>query len=571
MADIPDLSEILPLLGQGAPASAFESEHLEFKEPSGEGVRKTLELLADAAVCFANAAGGTIVFGVNDRATVRSDALVGVASDYTIEVLRRGIFDRTTPPIAPFAQELSEDGVRLVEIRVPGGLGTYSNTRGRATRRVGVECRPFTPDQQREVLIARGQYDWSAQPAQGDESDLDSVEIERLRRMLAAEHEDVARLRDRPLLESLGLVHESGSLTYAAILIVGREDAIRRLVPNHGYAYQFRPTPGSEATTRFRQNGPVLAAVDQLISAVESRVQAHPLNLAGGVQVQLSDYPPGAVREIVVNALIHRSYDAPGELDVQQSSEGLIVASPGGLVEGVTPDNILTHPSTPRHRLLADVVTRCRVAERTGQGVDRAYREMLRVGKRPPTFADTGLEVTVNLPGGIGNDAFVRFVSDLPADISADVEVLLALSALREKASIDAPALSRLIQRSPAEANTVLVRLSSDAIALLEPTRATMRRPFPSFRLRQEALASLGRALGYRRLAIDAIDAKVIEHVCEYDFVTNRTLQRMFDVHVFAARDLLVDLRRREILAKIGEARGGTGVKYGPGRRFPRR
>ncbi|WP_188193973.1 hypothetical protein [Nonomuraea sp. SYSU D8015] len=56
----------------------------------------------------------------------------------------------------------------------------------------------------------------------------------------------------------------------------------------------------------------------------------------------------------------------------------------------------------------------------------------------------------------------------------------------------------------------------------------------------------------------------------EYGFVTNQTIRRLFDIHVYAARDLLNSLREREIIDKIKDARGGTGVKYGPGPKFPK-
>jgi len=66
------------------------------------------------------------------------------------------------------------------------------------------------------------------------------------------------------------------------------------------------------------------------------------------------------------------------------------------------------------------------------------------------------------------------------------------------------------------------------------------------------------------------MDEKVIEHVREYGFVTNRTLQRLFDRDLYAARNLLYDLRERGLLEKIGTARGGPGVRYGPGPKFPK-
>lgn len=307
-----------------------------------------------------------------------------------------------------------------------------------------------------------------------------------------------------------------------------------------------------------------------MLQAIERSRQVHPLTVAGGVQLQLSDYPRDAVREIVVNAFIHRSYETNGTVDVEHSPERLVVNSPGGLVPGVTPQNILTVAPTPRNRLLAEVVATLQVAERAGQGVDRAYREMLRVGKEPPSFDDEGTFVRAILPGGIGNDTFVRFVADLPSGLSRDVDVLLALTVLRRQASIDAPSLAAIIQRTPVEAQRDVLARLADEHRLLEPTRRTVRKPFPSYRLRSETLAAMSRAVAYRRRAVDDIDSKIVEHVREYGSISNRTIQRMFDLHVFAARDVIADLRARDILDKIGDAKGGTNVRYGPGTAFPR-
>ena len=71
----PNLDAVLDDLGRGLPASAFESDHLEFKE-AADSVKKTLGILAETAVCLSNADGGLIVLGVNDKATDRHSALV---------------------------------------------------------------------------------------------------------------------------------------------------------------------------------------------------------------------------------------------------------------------------------------------------------------------------------------------------------------------------------------------------------------------------------------------------------------------------------------------------------------
>lgn len=558
--------DALAALIAGARAADLENDHLDFKEATPD-VKATLRLLADAAVCFANALGGDIVLGVSDKATGAA-ALVGVPASLTVDVIRRGIFDRTRPQLTCFVQERAVSGQRLIVISVPQGVAPHANSSGTATRRLGRDCLPFTPEQQREVLIAKGQIDFSAEPTGATHRELSAAEFDRLRRLLRrAGKDDLAGLPDDRLLTALRLALPDGRLTNAALLLLGHDDAIAERMPSYGYSYQFRPSSGSEATARLRERRPLLAAVEALIDAISARVQIHPLNLAGGVQLRLSDYPLDAVRELVVNGLIHRSYETDGTVDIEHAPEQLVITSPGGLVTGVTPDNILTYPSTPRNRLLTETVAAVQVAERTGQGVDRVYRDMLRSGKEPPEFDDLGTRVRVVLPGGVGNDSFVRFVDVLPDELAGDVDVLLVFSWLRRNRTVDAIQLAGIIQRSVTEAQRVLARLA-DA-EFLEASRRTVSRSTPTYRLRSETIAAMSRAVAYGRRGTDDIDQKVIEHVREYGFVTNRTIQRLFDISVYAARNMLAELRRRGLLEKIGDAKGGPGVRYGPGPDFP--
>ncbi len=569
-----DLGEVVAALSQvgreGVAATDLESHTLDFKAWSGN-FKEMVAIISDALVCLVNTDGGHVVVGVQDRERDRAAAVEGVPASVDAESVRRAVYERTRPAITPFVTEQVVDGARLLVLTVPPGVQPHSNASGLATRRQGTDCLPFPPNEQREWLSARGQMDWSADASDAVPNDVDPVAEETVRRLLVAAGREHTAALDLPrLLTDLNLMTAQGRLKNAAVLLLGSERALRAVVPSYGYSYQYRPSPGSEATSRFREQKPLLQGVEVMLQAIERARQVHPLTMAGGVQLQLSDYPADAVREIVVNAFIHRSYETNGTVDVEHSPERLTVNSPGGLVPGVTPQNILTVAPTPRNRLLAEVVATLQVAERTGQGVDRAYREMLRVGKEPPSFDDEGTFVRARLPGGIGNDTFVRFIADLPSGLSRDVDVLLTLTVLRRQASIDAPALAEVIQRTPLEAQRDVLARLADEHRLLEPTRRTVRKPFPSYRLRSETLAAMSRAVAYRRRAVDDIDSKIVEHVREYGSISNRTIQRMFDLHVFAARDVITDLRARDILDKIGDAKGGTNVRYGPGAAFPK-
>jgi len=557
------LDAALASIAMGLKAKDLEGDELEFKQVSREA-KDTFRLLADAAVCFANARGGNIVLGVIDKESGPA-AFEDVPPLFTVDAIRKGIFDRTRPSLTCFVVERVEHGRRLVVVSVPPGVGTCSNAAGLATRRLGRECLPFTPDQQREVLAARGLIDWSAEATDIRSQDLAPLEIERLRQLLRrGGRPELAGLDTERLLADLRLITADAQVTRAGALLLAPAEILAERLPDYGYSYQYRPTSGAEATNRVRGREPMLAAIELLIEAVERRSQIEPLNLPGGVQLALSDYPIDAVRELVVNALIHRSYETHGTVDIEHTVDQLTIASPGGFVAGVTPANILTYPSTPRNRLLTESVALLHLAERTGQGVDRAYREMLRSGKEPPFFHAEDVLVRAVLEGGTGNKAFVRYVTDLPDSLGRDVDVLLALSLLRRKRTLDAVALAEVIQRSPAEAQRILQRMTDQRVA--EPTRRTAHHPVPVYHLRPEAVAGLARALVYHRRQLDGSDDKILEQIQEYGYVTNRTVQRMFDIDVYRARNLLADLRSRGLIVKIGDARGGPGVRYGPAR-----
>src|SRR4051794_26102153 len=133
-------------------AAQQEAERLDFKEtpdtarkddrPIGAGQRKRfLMTLAETASCLANSRGGVIVLGIRDRAPDRATALQGVdATRYSVELVRREIYNRTSPALPVDASEHFEDGTRLVLIRVPPGIEIYSTTDGSFKYRVGDQC-----------------------------------------------------------------------------------------------------------------------------------------------------------------------------------------------------------------------------------------------------------------------------------------------------------------------------------------------------------------------------------------------------------------------------------------------
>jgi ATP-dependent DNA helicase RecG len=85
------------------------------------------------------------------------------------------------------------------------------------------------------------------------------------------------------------------------------------------------------------------------------------------------NYHKRAFREAVVNSLVHRDYTRLGAVHVRLENDGLTISNPGGFVEGVNLGNLLVSEPRPRNPLLADIVKRIGLAERTGRGIDLIY------------------------------------------------------------------------------------------------------------------------------------------------------------------------------------------------------
>jgi ATP-dependent DNA helicase RecG len=363
-------------------------------------------------------------------------------------------------------------------------------------------------------------------------------------------------------LTRLSLAGRSGLLTRAGQLLLTRAD--RDLV-----SYQYRPTRSGEAVTTRRWAGPMVLDFEEILDTIATRQSMTPLTLRSGVQVELYDYPPAAVREALANALVHGDHRLGRPVVIEHSPDALSIVSPGPLVAGVTARTILTSGSRARFAALVGAFRHLGLAEELGQGINRMYREMLKSGRDTPSIEDRGDSVDVVFRGQQPNARVAAVIHGLPEEEQADTDALLILHLLCARPSVDASTVAPVIQRQVEDAQLALSRLSSPPVELIEPTRGTANRLRPSYRLRHDTASQLGPALAYRRRDRSELDTKVAHHVAEYGYINNSTLQRLFDVDVYAARDMLQDLVGREILVRVSEQKRGTAVRYGPGPRLP--
>lgn len=561
------LQAILDAIWAGARAGDLESSTVDFKR-DGRSADDTVSTLAATLACLANAAGGSVVVGVADG-TSGPDAFVGTRLD--ADLTKRQVFERTDPHLVVSAQQVTYGGVHLLVLSTPPSAAVHA-VGGRYTERIGTSCHPMSADRIAQVLTDRRGEDWTARDSGVPITAVDAMAMDRARSILS-EHPDPrsaarARRPDADLLRSLGVVTPAGTLTTAGALLVGPAHGDEGGMPQISYIY--RSTPSGPLVVNEQLTRPLLATLSRVLELIDTRTDRTPVNLAGGVQVQLADLPETVVREAVVNAVMHRDYRTPDRIVVEHSPARLVVTSPGGLMAGVTADRVLTAPSRLRNVHLAGVVRSLGLAETAGTGVDRMFAVMARTGLATPIYDVSPAQVSVTLLGGPPSGPLVRYVATLPPRMRDDVDAMLTLRALLSATKLTAADIAPTLQRVEDDAEQVLAGLAHDPDGFLEPTRESLRWSHPQYRLRPTAVTALGPALPSRRKSVEDSEQRVLALVREAGQLTPGMVRVLLGVQPATVSRLLRDMIERQLLVRTSRSARGPGVTYGPGPKMPK-
>ncbi len=436
-----------------------EREHLEFK--AGLLSRKEI---GEYAVGVGNEGGGWLVMGVTDKQPRRIKGIKEL-DGVEIQKIRDGVLDATGIQVEVAPIDTSEGFVLAVKIPSrPKGRVFFTKT-GKYLMRTGEGLRGMPPDEIERIRSEElARPDFTADPVDGTwRTLLDPVEIERLKQILAKnKRDDLARLGTEELLRSLELfTRKEGRVrvTRAAVLVVGKRDAVRQLIPHHEAKLQ--RYGANDLVIDFNEDtrGALLAVLQRAFEVVEVANSVESFQ-SGLFRVDVHKFPPLAYREAIVNALTHRDYQQSGNVSLRVYRNRIEVGSPGGWFGGVNERNILVTESRRRNELLASVLQRIGLAERSALGVKRMFRSMLEAGKPAPEYRSIGESVTVTLRDGSFDKAFARLASHCSRD-GHDLGVfdLLILSHLRKHREIKVKEAAELCQQSPADVRQLLADL----------------------------------------------------------------------------------------------------------------
>lgn len=427
-----------------------ESEdHVEFKKGEGGNVsyngkgkdkpseRRRCILGYVAALC--NEGGGRIVIGMHDKhphAVTGTTQCVNAIGQLESDIYR-------DMGIRPFVYELFEEETnkRVLVIEVPGRpTGKVYKFEDVALMRVGEELKPMD-DKTYISIVQEQEPDFSEQYCVGATiRDLDPHAIDILKEKYSKKQNNpsFASLSDIQALSDLKLINKD-NVTNAAVLLVGKESFLNEKFPQAKVMLEYRGTESQiNFDNRISFGQPFFILIDELWKTINLRNGSIPVR-EGSYIFDIPFFNEDVIREFVNNAFAHRDYRRNSEIVIKQYQNKLIIQNAGGFPQGVNLRNLLTVPSTPRNRLLADVLSKTGVVERSGQGLDKIFLYTLSEGKPAPDYSHSDdFTVTGVLLATVKDKAFAMYVQgiqqDLPDDQKLNVFDIMALCEVRDGA-----------------------------------------------------------------------------------------------------------------------------------------
>jgi len=375
-----------------------EDETLDFKQelPGSSD-------LAVLITAFYNTRGGKIIIGVNDAREP-----IGLARPQSVESgIVNIIRDRLDLDVPPTIEIVTYQGKEFVVVTCPRGPYPPYFVRGesRPYVRIGSSKRVATHAEMRHLYLLSGEASYETLPCRRAAlTDISTTLIARYRERRHRHTTGALHLNDEELLRNLGcVVEEEGRLlpTNAGVLLFC-EDPYRFLRQQEITCAQFKGTDMMRIIDRKDLRG----TLPDLVMAAEQFLYRHIRighEVVGFEGIDYWEYPREAMREALINAVIHRDYSiAEGRIRIFMFDDRIEFYSPGDLLPGVTVERMLRRESQSKLRnpVIVEVFRDIGgFIEKMGTGIQRMGQAMQEHGLSSPLFEETGGEFRVTLVG----------------------------------------------------------------------------------------------------------------------------------------------------------------------------
>ena len=353
-----------------------ESKTIEFK-------REYTENLKYEVIAFANTDGGTIYIGIEDDGTV-----IGIENiDKTMLSITNMIRDSIHPDVTLFADVSTIDIEEKTVIRIDILRGTerpyYIN--GKGIRPEGIYVRQGASS----VPASHAAIVKMIKETSSDNFE-EAISIEQALTFNKADEafRNHSISFDDNNKRTLGLIRHDGLYTNLALLLSDQ-------CPHSIKAARFQGTDKAIFTDRVEISGSVFQQMDEAYEYLQknNRVSSE---FKGLERVDHLDYPEEALRESLINAVVHREYAIPGPVLISIFDDRIEITALGGLTKELSLDDIMLGVSVLRNKKLGDIFYRLKLIEAYGTGIEKIMRSYDNCSEKPKIdISDNAFKITL--------------------------------------------------------------------------------------------------------------------------------------------------------------------------------
>ena len=386
-------------------------EQLEDKMSFGKSLKNFAPKYDETArdvVAFANNKGSFLFIGIVDGSKEVNQSFV-YSNDKVFDLIHQ-VQDRTEPTITLIPHKINVEGKDLLVLEIPFSTQLHRTSRGEFLIRSNDGNRAIEPYEMATIMSEKGLivYDQKIWHISGEW--LDEKRLSQLRDMIEAKNANSPYLdkTQEDLLDSLGMTKDEGSETLpttTGLLFVGNQTALREL-PFYEVKYIHYFADGTYKPYEYKGN--IIEVAKACFAQLKAEIKQKEY-VFGLFREYVEDYSEIVIRELLINALAHRSLSRQQIVEIRKNDDGnyLEIESPGTFPEGITINNYL-RKTNPRNPNVMDILREIGLAEKAGSGFDKIFTDLLKKGKSLPKPEETDNSVIFRIKADVVSEKLIE-------------------------------------------------------------------------------------------------------------------------------------------------------------------
>lgn len=451
-------------------------EQLEDKTLFGKPMKNFASKYDETArdvVAFANNKGSFLFIGIVDGTKEINNNFV--YNDEKVYELIHQVQDRTEPTITLTPHKIKVKEKDLLVLEIPFSSQLHRTSRGEFLIRSNNGNRPIEPYEMATIMSEKGLivYDQKEWRIAGEW--LDETRLQNLLGLIEARDPDSPYLNKskEDFLDSLGMTKDVGNEilpTTTGILFVGNQGALKEL-PFYEVKYIHYFADGTYKPYEYKGN--IIEVAKECFSQLKAEIRQKEY-VFGLFREYVEDYSEIVIRELLINALAHRSISRQQIVEIRKYDDGgyLEIESPGLFPEGVTTQNYL-RKTNPRNPNVMDILREIGMAEKAGSGFDKIFTDLLKKGKSLPEPEETETSVIFRIKADVVSEKLIElsllYESQVGKPMKLDELLILSEIINNKQVKVSDFALSPNI--SPYRLQAILDKLHD--LEFIEPTGKT--------------------------------------------------------------------------------------------------